>query len=170
MNVPISIMRPFNAFGPYQSTRVVIAEMILTCLDNGPIYSAESKQTLEFKFVENLVDGILLVGVTDAAVGQIINIGAAEEIAISDLIKTIRREAGSSSELHIGALENRPAEVWRMRADNEKARNLLDWTPQIDLIDGLCTIIDWLRAFRRKFETLGQGLSELAVSATGASR
>lgn len=162
MGRPISIVRPFNAFGPYQSVRAVIAEMILTCLDGRPIRSTEGKQTREFNFVENLVDGILLAGQKPEAVGRVINIGAAEEIAICDLIRMIHHKTGSSSELHIGALPNRPTEIWRMRADNTLARDVLGWAPRLSFAEGLDITIAWFKAYREEFDTANKGLQRLA--------
>lgn len=169
MGKPIAIIRPFNAFGPYQSVRAVIAEMILTCLDGKPIYATEGIQTREFNFVENLVDGMLLAGHHPKAVGQVINLGAAEEIAIRDLIQMVHRETNSSSELHIGALPNRPTEIWRMRADNDKAGALMDWKPRVHFVDGLRVTIDWFKAFREEFTTPNRGLHRLAAWPTTPS-
>ena len=145
---PITVLRPFNAFGPYQSTRAVVAEIIMTCLNNAPVRATLGTQTREFNFVSNLVDGMIQGATTDAAIGEIINIGAAEEITIRDLITTIRDATGSSSELQFGALPPRPTEIPRMMCDNQRAKDILGWTPELDFRSGLDTTIDWFRAFR----------------------
>lgn len=145
---PITVLRPFNAFGPYQSTRAVVAEIIMTCLNNAPVRATLGTQTREFNFVSNLVDGMIQGATTDAAIGEIINIGAAEEISIRDLITTIRDATGSSSELQFGALPPRPTEIPRMKCDNQRARDILGWTPELDFRSGLDITIDWFRAFR----------------------
>ena len=80
---------------------------------------------------------------TDAAIGEIINIGAAEEITIR-----VRDATGSSSELQFGALPPRPTEIPRMMCDNQRAKDILGWTPELDFRSGLDTTIDWFRAFR----------------------
>ena len=163
MKRPIAIVRPFNAFGPYQSTRAVIAETILTCLDGRPVFATEGCQTREFNYVSNLVDGMILAAEKDEAVGRVINIGAGEEIAICDLIRMIHRETGSSSELHIGALPNRPTEIWRMRADNARAKQFLEWEPKVPFVEGLRRTIAWFRDFRAEFENPEAGLQRLAA-------
>ena len=96
---PITVLRPFNAFGPYQSTRG-------RCRDNHDLSeqcpgASDTGDTNRFNFVSNLVDGMIQGATTDAAIGEIINIGAAEEITIRDLITTIRDATGSSSELRL---------------------------------------------------------------------
>ena len=145
---PITVLRPFNAFGPYQSTRAVVAEIIMTCLNNAPVRATQGTQTREFNFVNNLVDGMIRGATTEAAIGEILNIGAAEEITIRDLITTIRDATGSSSELQFGALPPRPTEIPRMKCDNQRARDILGWTPELDFRSGLDITIDWFRAFR----------------------
>ncbi len=163
MGKPVAIVRPFNAFGPYQSVRAVVAELILTCLDGHPVHATAGVQTREFNFVENLVDGILLAGTAPAAVGRTLNLGTGEEIAIRDLVSTIHRETASKSELHIGALPHRPTEIWRMAADNQSARDVLGWQPRVPFIDGLRKTIAWFRAFREQFQSPGQNLQRLAA-------
>ncbi len=146
-NLPIAVIRPFNAFGPYQSPRAVIAEMIIKCLSGKTITSTEGKQTREFNFVENLIDGIILAAESDKSIGQVINIGCGQEISIRDLILKIHKLTESTSELQIGKLSYRPTEIWRMFADDTKARNLLDWQPKISFDEGLERTIDWYRHF-----------------------
>ena len=161
MAMPITVVRPFNAFGPYQSTRAVIAEMILTCLAGNEIKSTQGKQTREFNFVHNLVDGIVLAASTQEAIGKVLNLGSGREIAIRDLIQMIHRETGSSSELKIGALEDRPTEIWRMCADSTKARDILGWEPRIEFEEGLRSTIEWYRCYVKEFAP-GSGLHALA--------
>lgn len=161
MSMPITVVRPFNAFGPYQSIRAVIAEMILTCLSGKEIRSTNGTQTREFNYVHNLVDGIVLAASTEKAIGNIINLGSGREITICDLIRLIHHETGSSSDLKIGALADRPTEIWRMCADNEKAQSLLEWEPAVSFEDGLRQTIAWYRRYIEEFSR-GSGLHALA--------
>ncbi len=159
----IAVIRPFNAFGPYQSPRAIIAEMILTCLSGQPVYSTEGKQTRDFNFVGNLVDGMLLAGERDEAVGETINVGSGGEIAICDLIRLIHSLTDSESELHIGALELRPTEIWRMFAANDRARELLGWAPKVSFEEGLRITIEWYREFIDQFSSANSRLSGLST-------
>ena len=67
---PIVVLRPFNAFGPYQSPRAIIAELILNCLRGEDIVTTKGVQTREFNYVDNLVDGFLLAATSPKAVGS----------------------------------------------------------------------------------------------------
>ncbi len=157
---PVAIIRPFNAFGPYQSVRAIIPELIVKCLRGEDIVTTEGRQTREFNFVENLVDGFLLAATRPEAVGQIINVGCGREIAIRDLVTAIHTATGSASALRIGALPYRPGEIWRMYADNAKAGNLLGWTPRISFEEGLERTVAW---FRRYLEVLASPDSPVAA-------
>ena len=143
----IVCVRPFNTFGPYQCERAVIPELIIQCLRGEPVVTTEGKQTREFNFVENIVDGLLRAASVDPSPTDLINIGGQEEIAICDLVRKIHELSESSSELKIGALPNRPTEIWRMSAANERAREILGWIPQVSFEEGLKRTIDWYRRF-----------------------
>ncbi|MFT5488924.1 MAG: UDP-glucose 4-epimerase [Alphaproteobacteria bacterium] len=163
MNKPISIIRPFNAFGPYQSIRAVIAELILKCLAGESISLTEGKQTREFNFVENLVDGFILACEKDSAIGQTVNLGCAHEISIRDLVTLIHVKTDSESELKIGALPTRPTEIWRMYADAGRAETVLGWKPAISFEQGLERTIAWYREFLDQFDAKNSGLAKLAT-------
>ncbi len=140
---PVVILRPFNAFGPYQSDRAVIAELVIKCLRGERIRTTGGEQTREFNFVENLVDGFIAAVENDAAVGDTFNLGSGREVAIRDLVRIIHAVTNSVSELAIGELPYRPGEIWRMYADNAKAARILGWQPKISLEQGLERTAAW---------------------------
>ena len=144
---PIVMLRPFNVFGPYQSPKAIIAEIIIKCLRGEEIRSTEGIQTRDFNYVENLVDGVLMSALEDKCIGQVMNIGSGVEITIKDLILKIHELTNSDSKLSIGALPYRPTEIWRMQADNQRATEILGWTPKVSLDEGLSLSIDWYRKF-----------------------
>lgn len=162
MHKPIVILRPFNAFGPYQSPRAIIAEIIIACLKGKPVFTTEGRQTRDFNYVENLSDGFVKAVEVDEAVGKIINIGSGEDISIRDLVLRIHKETNSSSKLHIGALKYRPTEVWRMRSDNRRAQTILKWKPKIDFKEGLRRTIAWYRNFLTQYNATDSPLSRLS--------
>ncbi len=149
--LPITIIRPFNAFGPYQSPKAVIAEMIIKCLRGETIKSTEGKQTRDFNFVENLVDGILMAALNESAIGTPLNLGSGQDIPIKDLITMIHKLTDSKSELQIGILPNRPTEIWEMRASFTKAQEVLKWQPKVGLEEGLKRSVEWYREFNKVF-------------------
>ncbi len=158
----VVVLRPFNAFGPYQSTRAIIAEIILTCLQGKEVHATQGAQTRDFNYVQNLVDGFLLAGIRNEASGQIINLGSGTEISIKDLILEIHRQTNSSSELHFGSLSDRPTEIWRMVASNDTAKDILGWSPIIDFAEGMRRTIEWYRNYVDVFEGEASGLQRLS--------
>ena len=160
---PIVVLRPFNAFGPYQSARAVIAELIIRCLRGEDVVTTEGKQTRDFNFVQNLIDGFILAAVRPEAVGEVINLGSGVEISIRDLVGRVHRLTGSRSRLRIGEWPYRPGEIWRMCADSGKAQRLLGWTPAVDLNTGLERTIAWVREYLQEFCDPAAPLSRLGL-------
>ena len=146
-NDEIICLRPFNTFGPYQSERAIIPELIIKCLKGAEIKTTEGLQTREFNFVDNIIDGFILAAKIEDIPKTPINIGAGEEISIKDLIKKIHFLTKSKSKLSIGALSNRPTEIWRMRAENTKAKSILGWTASVPFENGLIQTIKWFKNF-----------------------
>ncbi len=143
----IVIVRPFNVYGPYQSTKAVIPELIINCLLGNPIRTTKGEQTREFNFVGDTVDGLVKAAECRKQTEGVINIAAAEEISIKDLVLKIAALTETKSTVAIGALPYRPTEIWRMYADNTRAKELLGWQPNISLDEGLKRTIDWFRHY-----------------------
>jgi nucleoside-diphosphate-sugar epimerase len=97
--LPVVLLRPFNLYGPYQSPRAVIAELILKCLRGETIRTTEGKQTRDFNFIDNIVDGVVMAAAHETVYPEVINIGSGEEITIADLVRKIHALTGSKSEL-----------------------------------------------------------------------
>ena len=158
---PVSVIRPFNAFGPYQSARAIIPELIILCLRGQDVVTTGGKQTRDFNFVENLIEGFLAVATHDEAIGEVWNVGSGVETTIQDLVTTIHRLCDSTSELKIGALPYRPGEIWRMFADSTRSRETFGWESKVDLESGLRTTVDWYREYLDQYENDASGLSRL---------
>jgi UDP-glucose 4-epimerase len=140
------LIRPFNAYGPYQSSKAIIPELILHGLRNIPIECTAGEQTREFNFVEDLVDGLVRAATLERSVEGPINLAAGQEIAIRDLVELIASLTGTNVKPRLGALPYRPTEIWRMRGDNKRARELLGWKPKTPIEEGLRKTVAWFRA------------------------
>jgi len=152
-DMPVAVIRPFNAFGPYQSAKAIIPELIIRCLRGQEVVTTGGRQTRDFNFVENLIDGFILIGTEDEAVGGVWNVGSGVETSIKDLVMLIHRLTESKSELKIGALPYRPGEIWRMFADSSKSREAFGWIPKVDLESGLRCTVEWYRRYLGEFES-----------------
>lgn len=144
---PIVVVRPFNVFGPYQSSKAVIPELILNCLRGSPVRTTKGEQTREFNYVSDIVDGLIRAALHPKPIEGPINIAAGEEVRICDLVRTIAELTETKSNVEIGALPYRPTEIWRMYADATRAHEILGWKPQVPLREGLRQTVAWFREF-----------------------
>jgi dTDP-glucose 4,6-dehydratase len=145
-DLPVVTIRPFNAFGPRQSTRAIIPTLITQALTQDRILVGDLNPTRDFNYVENLVVAFALAGQSEKAVGQVINIGTGREIRIGDLAHRILKLTGRDIPLVEDTQRLRPAksEVFRLIADWTLAENLLVWRPRLDLDEGLRRTIAWI--------------------------
>lgn len=145
--IPISIVRPFNTFGPRQSARAVIPTIILQSLKGEGIFLGVTSPIRDFTFVKDTVRGFIQSAESDEAIGEIINIGAGREISIGDLAAKITSLMGKKIKVHCDEHRIRPgsSEVMRLCCNNEKARSLLGWQPHTSLEEGLKQTIAWLK-------------------------
>ena len=143
-------VRPFNTFGPFQSEKAIIPEMIIKCLQNKGIKTTGGKQTREFNYIDNIVDGILFLNKKIKHSIQPINVGNNKPISIKNLVKKIYNFTQSKSKLKIGSLKYRPNEIWKMQANNKFIISK-GWKPTISFDDGLKRTIAWYRRFSRSY-------------------
>jgi len=136
---PVSIIRPFNTYGPRQSARAVIPT-IITQIANGKrqIKLGAVLPTRDFNYVADTVAGFVAALGSERGVGEVINIGSNFEISIGDTARTIAEVMGAEIEIVTDDQRLRPekSEVERLWASNDKARELLDWQPQYGGLEG----------------------------------
>jgi UDP-glucose 4-epimerase len=147
---PIVLLRPFNAYGPGQSPDRVIPEIIVRALEKRDLRMTAGRQTREFNYVEDLVDGFVRAAVTPGIEGELFNLGCEDEVAIADLATRVLALMGDPIAPEIGALPERPGEILRMRSDSAKAREMLGWAARVPLDDGLWHTIAWYEQELRK--------------------
>jgi len=136
---PVSVIRPFNTYGPRQSARAVIPTVI-TQIASGArrIKLGALSPTRDFNYVSDTVRGFVAVAESDAAVGEVVNVGSGFEVSIGDTAKLIAEVMGADIEIVCDAERLRPAksEVERLFAGNEKAARLCGWTPEYGGLEG----------------------------------
>jgi NAD dependent epimerase/dehydratase len=147
---PVTVIRPFNTYGPRQSARAVIPT-IITQIASGArhVELGAMHPTRDFNYVLDTVRGFVAVAECDAAVGSVINVGSGYEISIRDTAGMIADLMGSEMEFRSDEKRLRPqgSEVERLCADNSRARELTGWIPEFGGNDGLRRglreTIDW---------------------------
>lgn len=144
-NLPVVTIRPFNTFGPRQSTRAIIPTIISQCLISDTIHLGSLTPTRDLNYVSNTVDGFIHGAETDKAIGKVINVGSGSEISIHDLVLKIAGKMDKNMTVVSDEMRIRPemSEVERLLADNSCARDILGWSPAVSLDEGLEKTIDW---------------------------
>jgi NAD dependent epimerase/dehydratase len=148
-DLPLTIARPFNTYGPRQSARAVIPTIISQIAGGAKqIKLGDPTPTRDFNYVADTCRGLLALARCDRAVGETVNIGSNYEISIGDTLTLIRELMGSDVELLEDVQRLRPerSEVFRLWCDNRKMRELTGFQPMHDLRSGLRATIDWFLA------------------------
>jgi dTDP-glucose 4,6-dehydratase len=151
---PVSVVRPFNTYGPRQSARAVIPAIASQLLaGRTEIELGSLTPTRDLNFVTDTVEGFIKVGLHDQSAGRVTNLGTGLEISIGGLARKIAGIIGAEAGIVCGESRLRPAksEVERLRAYASFARSL-GWSPRVSLTDGLTAVIDWIRRNGERFK------------------
>ncbi len=147
---PVSIVRPFNTYGPRQSARAVIPTVITQIATRRKkIKLGALHPTRDFNYVKDTVRGFIAVAKSDKAIGEVINIGSNYEISIGDTVKLIAELMNAKISLVTDSRRIRPenSEVEKLWADNSKAKKLAGWKPAYGQLkgfkQGLSETIEW---------------------------
>jgi len=145
--LPITIARPFNTYGPRQSARAVIPT-IITQIANGvkEIKLGDLTPTRDFNYVEDTCRGFIALAEEDRTTGQTINIGSNFEISIANTLDIIKELMESNVKFITDEQRIRPekSEVFRLWCDNTKIEDLTRFKPKIDIREGLQKTIEWI--------------------------
>ena len=146
--LPVSIVRPFNTYGPRQSARAVIPTIITQLLSGKEeIQLGSLTPTRDFNYVKDTAAGFIAIAESDKTVGEEINIATQQEISIGDLAKEIIRQINPDAKIICDEQRIRPekSEVNRLLGSNEKIKRLTNWEPKFSFEQGIEETIEWLR-------------------------
>lgn len=145
-DLPVVTLRPFNTYGPRQSTRAIIPTLITQAMTQDRVLVGDLTPTRDFNYVENLADAFVLAGQSEQASGQVINVGTGSEITMGDLAGRIIQLVGRDVPLVTDPQRIRPArsEVRQLIAHAGRAESLLGWTPRVILDEGLRRTMNWI--------------------------
>ena len=162
-DLPISILRPFNTFGPRQSLRAIIPTIITQFLDDRlkKIKIGNVNVTRDFNYIDDIVDAFISTIKAKNIIGEVINIGTGRETSIKDLLKIVGEITKSKKVIKQEKIRvrNKATEVDRLCASNLKAKKLLKWRPRFHtksgFVEGLKMTISWFEKKEniKKFKT-----------------
>jgi len=144
--LPVVIARPFNTYGPRQSARAIIPT-IITQIANGKkeIQVGDLTPTRDFNYVKDTCKGFIELATCDEAIGQEVNIASNQEISMHDTLQLIAKIMNADVVFVEDEQRLRPqnSEVFRLRGDNSKIKQLTGFTPSYSLEDGLRETVKW---------------------------
>lgn len=155
-DMPISIVRPFNTFGPRQSARAIIPTIISQLLSGKTeIKLGSLTPTRDFNYVKDTVNGFIAVSESDKTIGQEINIATQKEISMEDVAKTIINIINPKAKIVCDEDRLRPknSEVERLLGSNKKIKELTSWQQKYTFEDGIKETIEWFRNNLDRYKT-----------------
>jgi NAD dependent epimerase/dehydratase len=145
-NMPVTIVRPFNTFGPRQSARAVIPTIITQLLNNElSLKLGDLTPTRDLLYVKDTVKGFYEIAISDKTIGEEINIATQTEISIGDLAQKLIDIINPNAKIVTDDIRLRPknSEVLRLLGSNEKILKLTKWQQSYSLDEGLTKTIEW---------------------------
>ena len=155
-NLPVSIVRPFNTYGPRQSARAVIPTIITQLLSGKEeIKLGALSPTRDFNYVKDTAAGFIAISECENAIGEEINIATQKEISIGELAAEIVNQINPNARIICDEERLRPekSEVNRLLGSNEKIMRMTDWTPKYSIQEGIKETIEWLRENLDSYKT-----------------
>lgn len=146
--LPVTVVRPFNTYGPRQSARAIIPTVISQILDGKETLSLGNlTPTRDLTFVSDTVSGFLAAAASSETVGETVNLGTGSEIAIGDLVAKIARIMGREVKIDSDEQRVRPAksEVERLLSNPAKMHALTGWKADVSLDKGLARTVKWMK-------------------------
>lgn len=155
-NLPVSIVRPFNTYGPRQSARAVIPTIITQLLaGKEEIKLGSLTPTRDFNYVKDTANGFIAIYESDRTIGEEINIATGQEISIGELGQELIRQINPKARIVCDEDRLRPekSEVNRLQGCNKKLKELTEWQQKWSFAEGLGETVDWLRNHYTEYKT-----------------
>lgn len=145
--LPVTVIRPFNTYGPRQSLRAVLPTICSQALSGSQIRLGSTDTYRDLTYVEDTCAGFTMAAASSRTVGETVNLGFGQTIQIGALVQTVSQALNKPLSVIEEDQRKRPAgsEVNRLISDNRKAADLMDWRPLIPLTDGVGEFLNWLR-------------------------
>jgi len=152
-DLPAVALRYFTVYGPRMRPNMAISNFVSRCMnDEPPIVYGDGTQTRDFTYIDDVVDANVTLLDTDAADGQVLNIGSTDNIEIRTLATEIRDQL--SPELELVYEERHDADAEHTHADTTRAQELLGYEPSHTIREGVAKFIEWYRDNRNWYEPL----------------
>ncbi|NPE27387.1 SDR family NAD(P)-dependent oxidoreductase [Methanococcoides sp. SA1] len=154
-DLPVATIRPFNTFGPRQSARAIIPTIISQALTRDEIHVGSLTPVRDMTYVKDTVNGFIEVGLSERSSGETINVGTGSGATIGVILEKILKILGKE-DIPVIEEQNRvrpgKSEVMELICGNSKAKNLLNWSPEYSLDEGLKETIEWMQRYTKLYK------------------
>lgn len=152
-DLPVTILRPFNTYGPFQSARAVIPTIIAQALAGGPLRLGSLHPRRDLTFVADTAAGFLAAATAPDAAERTIQLGTGSDRSVGEIVEIVGELLERELEVRVDEQRVRPdkSEVQRLTSEPRLARELLGWEAKTDLREGLEQTIEWVDAHRGRY-------------------
>ncbi|TXE08797.1 GDP-mannose 4,6-dehydratase [Algoriphagus aquimarinus] len=148
-NLPVCVFRPFNTFGPRQSTRAVIPTIVSQVLsDSNEIRLGSLDPVRDMLYVKDTARGFMMAALADSTIGEVVSVGTGRGDTIGEIVAMVQKICGTNKEVIAENQRIRPekSEVMKLICDYSKAKTLFDWDPQFSLEQGLSEVVEFMKS------------------------
>jgi NAD dependent epimerase/dehydratase len=151
--LPVTVLRPFNTYGPRQSARAIIPTIISQALAGTTLRLGSLHPRRDLTFVEDTADGFVAAATSEGAIGRTIQLGTNHDVSVGDLVDMVGEVLGRDLTVETDPARVRPenSEVERLISSPALAREVLGWEPRVDLREGLSRTIEWIERNQHRY-------------------
>lgn len=144
--VPVTIVRPFNCYGPRETHPYVVPEIVSQLVKTGKLILGNLEARRDFTYVDDTARAVCMLAEKDGFVGEAFNVGSGKDYSVRELVDTANSIMKAvPAEIRVDKSRLRPYDVGRLVCDNSKVRKATGWKPEVTLEEGLRKTIDWYR-------------------------
>jgi NAD dependent epimerase/dehydratase len=146
--LPVTVVRPFNTYGPFQSARAVIPTIVTQALAGEIVKLGSLQPRRDLTFVADTAAGFVAAAQAPSAVGKTLQLGTGDDVSIGDIVDLVAGLLGKELTVEVEEQRIRPdaSEVQQLLSSPERIGELTGWAPQVELREGLSRTIAWIEA------------------------
>lgn len=147
-DLPATVVRPFNTYGPHQSRRAIVPTIISQALAGDRLRLGALDPRRDLTYVSDTVAGFIAAAEAPAALGRTVQLGTGYDVSVGEMVDLVGELLGRELTVDVDPARLRPAksEVMRLISSPRLALELMGWSPQVELREGLRRTIEWLES------------------------
>jgi dTDP-glucose 4,6-dehydratase len=145
-DLPVTIVRPFNTYGPHQSARAIVPTILSQALSTGRLHLGSLEPRRDLTYVEDTVAGLIAAVREPATIGRTVHLGSGHDVSVGEIVEIVSELLGKPLPVEVEQARVRPpnSEVQRLLSSPVLARELMGWEARVPLRDGLARTMAWI--------------------------